>query len=334
MSPNAQQVRVSAPVRLDFAGGWTDVASFAMRERGVVVNAAIDLRTSVSVTARLGGYEFAADDSDQHAQAASLADLHLDGTLDLHKAAARHFEAPPCAIHSTAAAPTGSGLGTSGALSVALVAALDEFAGRARDPLIVAEEAWRLETIDAAVAGGKQDQYAAALGGFRLLTFDAGKTTAQSLAVDPDFARELATRTLLCNTGVSRFSGATIRRVMRAYENGDDEIAAALRSMADIAAAAAGALLRGSLQEIGRLLSDNWREQQRLDAEMRTPAMARLETAVLQAGAAGGKAAGSGAGGAMFFVITGDVTAARMAAERAGAVVLPVAWAAEGVRNE
>lgn len=334
MSPSSEQVRVSAPVRLDFAGGWTDVASFAMRERGVVVNAAIDLRTTVSVTARLGGYEFAADDLDLHEAAASLIDLHLDGTLDLHKAAARHVEAPPCTIRSTATAPPGSGLGTSGALSVALVAALDKFVGRVRDPLDLADEAWRLETVDAAVAGGKQDQYAAALGGFRLMTFDADRTTAQALSVDPDFARELATHTLLCHTGASRFSGATIRRVMRAYENADVAVSTALRNIADIAAAMAGALLRGSLTEIGGLLSDNWREQQRLDADMCTASMAQLEAAVMQAGAAGGKAAGSGAGGAMFFVVPGDVGPARAAAERCGGVLLPVQWAAEGVRIE
>jgi D-glycero-alpha-D-manno-heptose-7-phosphate kinase len=334
MNPGDAQVRVSAPVRLDFAGGWTDVASFAMRERGVVVNAAIELRTTVSVAARLSGYEFAADDLDLHEDAATLTDLRLDGTLDLHKAAARHFEASPCTIRSVATAPPGSGLGTSGALSVALVAALDNFAGRTRDPLALADEAWRLETVDAAVAGGKQDQYAAALGGFRLMTFDADRVAAQALAVDPHFARELAAHTLLCHTGASRFSGATIRRVMRAYENDDDGVGAALRSMADIAAAMAGALLRGSLSEIGGLLSDNWREQQQLDAGMCTAQMAHLEAAVVQAGAAGGKAAGSGAGGAMFFVIPGDVGPARAAAERCGAVVLPVEWAVEGVRNE
>jgi galactokinase/mevalonate kinase-like predicted kinase len=65
---------------------------------------------------------------------------------------------------------------------------------------------------------------------------------------------------------------------------------------------------------------------------MRTDDMARLEAAVTSAGALGGKAAGAGAGGAMFFVAGNDVHAVAAAAVAAGASVLPVRWAREGVR--
>jgi galactokinase/mevalonate kinase-like predicted kinase len=79
-------------------------------------------------------------------------------------------------------------------------------------------------------------------------------------------------------------------------------------------------------------LSENWRRQQELDPGMRTDDMARLEVAVTSAGALGGKAAGAGAGGAMFFVAGNDVQAVAAAAVAAGASVLPVGWAREGVR--
>ncbi|PYP12961.1 MAG: hypothetical protein DMD56_02185, partial [Gemmatimonadetes bacterium] len=83
---------------------------------------------------------------------------------------------------------------------------------------------------------------------------------------------------------------------------------------------------------VAALLSENWNHQQTLDPEMRTPDMARLERAMKAAGALGGKAAGSGAGGAMFFVTGDDPTPAIGAARAAGVTILPVRWALEGVR--
>jgi galactokinase/mevalonate kinase-like predicted kinase len=95
----------------------------------------------------------------------------------------------------------------------------------------------------------------------------------------------------------------------------------------------AEALAAEDLGLVGALLDENWRRQQALDPGMRTPEMARLEAALRDAGALGGKAAGSGAGGCMFFVAGDDVTAARRAAVVAGASLLPVVWAADGVRT-
>ena len=84
---------------------------------------------------------------------------------------------------------------------------------------------------------------------------------------------------------------------------------------------------------VGALLSQNWERQQALDPGMRTDEMARLETAMQEAGALGGKAAGSGAGGTMFFLTRDDPRPAVAAARAAGATVLPMAWAREGVRT-
>jgi galactokinase/mevalonate kinase-like predicted kinase len=88
----------------------------------------------------------------------------------------------------------------------------------------------------------------------------------------------------------------------------------------------------GDLARIGALLSENWRLQQRLDPAMSTPAMTRLERAMLDAGCLGGKAAGSGAGGSMFFLAPDDPGAAREAVTRLGMRLLPVRWAPAGVR--
>ena len=324
--------RAAAPVRLDFAGGWTDVAPFAIEERGVVVNAAIGLRAEAEV--RTGGEGFLLHSDD-------LKDsIHLtgpealapgEGRLDLLKAALRRAGLGAAELRTRCEAPAGSGLGSSGALDVALVAVLDAARGIHRSPEELAEEAFQLESVDAGFPGGRQDQYAAALGGFHRFEFDHGRVTAQPLAIPPDFAAELARRIVVCYTGVSRVSSRTIERVVDAYRRGDAQVIGALRALADVAARMSDAFLAQDLERIGRLLSENWILQQRLDPDMRTAEMAALESTMAEAGVLGCKAAGAGAGGCMFFLVKDPVIAAS-AAHEAGARVLPVEWSAEGVR--
>lgn len=186
--------------------------------------------------------------------------------------------------------------------------------------------------MEAKIPGGKQDQFAAALGGFQRLSFRDPDTGVEPITLDPAFAAALERQTLLCYTGTSRVSGTTIARVMAAYERGDARVTGALRALKDVAAAMAEALRAADLARVGVLLTDNWRHQQALDAEMCTAEMARLERGVRAAGAIGGKAAGAGAGGSMFFITPNDGIAASEAARTAGATVLPVRWASEGVR--
>jgi D-glycero-alpha-D-manno-heptose-7-phosphate kinase len=102
--------------------------------------------------------------------------------------------------------------------------------------------------------------------------------------------------------------------------------------MADVAREMADALEAADLDRVARLLTANWRQQQRLDPAMQTPAMARLEDLVGRAGALGGKAAGAGAGGSMFFLLGGRRGPAEEAARAAGATVLSFTWAREGVK--
>src|SRR2546426_11096114 len=119
---------------------------------------------------------------------------------------------------------------------------------------------------------------------------------------------------------------------MAAYERGDPRVTGALRAMKDVAAAMAEALRAGDAARVATLLSDNWTHQQTLDPAMRTPEMAGLESALKTAGALGGKAAGSGAGGSAVFVTGDDPAPAIAAARAAGATGLPVRGALEGGR--
>jgi len=327
------EFHAAAPMRLDFAGGWTDVPPFSAREGGVVVNAAIGLHSHVALT--LGGklLRLVAEDLGETLECANSGGLILDGKLDLPKAALRMFPVLGAFTLSTRCdAPLGSGLGSSGALDVALVAALTRARLERMGERDLAEQAWQVEAVEAKIPGGKQDQYAAALGGWHRLSFRDPDVGVEPLTLDPSFAAALERHIVVCYTNRSRVSGDTIARVMSAYERGDRKVTGALRGLKDAAEAMVLALRGADLTRVGTLLTENWTHQQALDPGMRTPEMARLEEAMREAGAIGGKAAGAGAGGSMFFLIGKDPRAAVEAATSAGATVLPVTWAAEGAR--
>lgn len=323
----------SAPCRLDFAGGWTDVAPFATERLGVVVNAAIDLRATVTV--EMGGdcHRIESLDLDRSLELRGPADFEKNGELDLLKAALRLSSVGPCRLVTRSDAPLGSGLGSSGALDVALVAALDAVTGRSRVPAETAERAWQLEAVEAGLPGGKQDQYAAALGGFHRFEFTSDSVRFDPLELEPNLTEWLERHIVVCYTGQSRFSGDTIARVMARYVAHDSAVTAALEGLAETAERMAAALRAGHVSEVGRLLTVNWRHQQALDRGIGTTLMAKLEAIMNGAGALGGKAAGAGAGGSMFFLIGGDPAAAAVGAREAGITVLPLRWAREGVRG-
>jgi D-glycero-alpha-D-manno-heptose-7-phosphate kinase len=324
----ARRAHAEAPVRLDLAGAWTDVPPFSVREGGAVVAATIDLKVHVNVLPGGESVELVSDDLGVHETLGEGA-----SRVPLLAHAVRRLPVGPATIVSRSDAPPGSGLGTSGAMGVATIAALHHARGDRVDAERVAREAWEVETQDAGIAGGRQDQWMAALGGFRLLAFRDPDVASEPIAVDAGFAAELAEAMVLCYTGVSRVSGGTITRVMAAYERGDPGVTAALRGLRDLASAMRDALRQSRLDDVARILDANWEYQRQLDPAMCTPEMAAVEAAARRQGARGGKAAGSGAGGCMFFVAPGCRGAVEAATRRAGATILPVRWSREGVTS-
>jgi D-glycero-alpha-D-manno-heptose-7-phosphate kinase len=298
----------------------------------VVVNAAIALLTEVEVAVGGGSIRLTAEDLGETVELENVAQLLDDGVLPLHKAGLRMFPVPGCTLVTRSSVPPGSGLGSSGSLDVALVAALTTARKEMLEPVEIAEAAWHLETVEARIPGGKQDQFAAALGGFNLLRFQDPEVECRTLQLDPEFAAALERQLVLCHTGTSRVSGDMIARVMEAYERGDAKVTGALYGIKETALAMAEALQDADLARMGALLGQNWRYQQELDPAMCTSEMERLEWAMARAGVLGGKAAGAGAGGAMFFLARDAPGKAIAAMREVGATFLPVQWSLDGVR--
>jgi D-glycero-alpha-D-manno-heptose-7-phosphate kinase len=274
-----------------------------------------------------------AEDLGETLECANAGGLILDGKLDLLKAALRMFPVlGGFTLTTRCDAPLGSGLGSSGSLDVALVAALTRARLERLGERDLAEHAWQIEAGEVKILGGKQDQYAAALGGWHRLTFRDPDVGVEPMTIEPAFTAALERQIVLCYTNKSRVSGDTIGRVMGAYDRGDRAVTGALQGLKDVAEGMAQALRSADLARVGALLAANWTHQQALDPGMQTPEMARLEEAMRGNGAIGGKAAGAGAGGSMFFLLKGDRRAAERAAAAAGATVLPFTWSTEGAR--
>jgi D-glycero-alpha-D-manno-heptose-7-phosphate kinase len=321
--------RAAAPVRLDFAGGWTDVPPFSAQEGGVVVSAAIGLHAHAEVRPGGDGLRLTAEDLDATLTLPNEAALTPSGPLSLLQAALRLLPVGACALLTRSDAPPGSGLGSSGAL----VGALTEARGESRDARAAADLACRLEGVEAGIPGGRQDQFTAAYGGFLRLGFRDPDASVEPIALDPAVLDGLERRTLLVYTGASHFSGATIGRVMQAYQRGEPGVTAALHGLREVAERMPDVLRAGDLAAIGALLDRNWAHQQTLDPAMCTPRMARLSETLRSYGALGGKAAGSGAGGCMFFLLPDDVEPAAAAARAMGMTTLPVRWVDRGLHR-
>lgn len=263
-------VSARAPLRIDFAGGWTDVGIFAKEYTGCVVNAAINRR----VTGRL---------------------------ISDSKGTRVSYETD---------VPSGSGLGTSAAMNVVLFGLLTRPTTDDRQP--IAEMAYEFEQV-LGITGGKQDQYAATLGGFNFLRF-RDSVDVDRLDLPSEFVEELSSRTVLCWTGESRVSGDIHDRVWEAYRSGDSDTISALFELRSAAEKARESLLEGDIDGLASVVRTNWENQKRLHESVTNADVNRLFEVADSAGAIGGKACGAGGGGCLVFICrsekTSDVAAA------------------------
>jgi D-glycero-alpha-D-manno-heptose-7-phosphate kinase len=321
-------------VRIDFAGGWSDVPEFADVEGGAVVNAAITLFTHVEGVVGGGSYSLHAEDLGERVSLQSPADARYDGRLDLHKAALNMLPvAGGLELLSSSDVPVGSGLGASGSLDVALLQALAMCRQERLDPVDLAEMGFLLETSELKLLGGRQDQYAAALGGINRFRFGAGsEVDVRRVEVSSETASEFAEHLTLVYTGESHFSSQTHDRVWQSYREQRDEIGDAIRTMRDLVDPLARAIEAGNWREVARLVDENWTQQQRLDVTISTEGTRSIEAAARSAGAWGVKATGAGAGGCLVILGPRDRHAAiEQAVVHGGGCVLKWTFDFEGV---
>ena len=283
---------------------------------GCVCNAAIELHAVATV--QLRGVN----------ATASLAGAQIpDNALAL--AATRRAAMPHVHVDVQTEFPVGAGLGGSSAAGVAVLGALAAWRGEDVSAEWLAEESRRLEVEDLHIAGGRQDHYAAAMGGALGLWFGGG-VTARRLALGNDVIESLNRRCIVAYTGQSRISSNTITAVVNAYRAREARVLGALDRLRDLAGLMVTALESGDVDTLGRLVGEHWIHQRSLDPAIPTPLIDTILTDATRAGALGGKALGASGGGCVLAVATDGSEAAVARAMAAHAQLVPVRLARHG----
>ncbi len=302
-------VRARAPLRLGLAGGGTDLSPYCDLHGGAVLNATIDRFAFAHLAARDDGLvAFRASDIGAEETYRPGDAMRVNGPLMLHKAVYRHMVetyldgvAPAITVSTTTDAPPGSGLGSSSALVVALVEAFRAALDLQLGPYEIAQLAWRIERRDLGLAGGRQDQYAAAFGGINFIEFLAEeRVVVNPLRVRRGYVNELESSLVVCFSGQSRASEAIIRKQVEGLESNTAVVENMHRLKAD-ASAMKEAMLAGDLREVAAVLMRSWEAKKRTADGIATTEVDRLFETAMAGGAWGGKVSGAGGGGFLMF---------------------------------
>ena len=280
---------IRAPTRIDFGGGWTDVPPYDAEQGGFVCNVAISRYATVRVSA-------ASD-----ASAPAELEVRREGDRALLAAVARKYDVRGARFSLSSDFPVAAGLGGSSAAGVAAIAAALKWRGESRSRAEIAEASRELEVRGMGIAGGRQDHYAAAFGGALALHFRKW-VGVEPIILTPETVAELPRRCVVVYTGESRISGKTITAVMGAYRDNSPAVRGALMAMREIAKETAIALGAGDLDEVGRLVGEQWKHQRSLDPAIPTPLIDRMIETAMKNGAIGCKALGASGGGCVLMV--------------------------------
>lgn len=296
------KIKSRAPVRIDFAGGWTDVSIFARGAGGAVVSATIDKYVT--------GFLEIADEGAE--SVGSVEGMSVSYRSDL---------------------PAGSGLGTSSALNVVWLSLVKSQIASDEDRRRIAELAYQLEEM-LGILGGKQDQYSSALGGFNFFRFD-DTVNCERLDLTPETIRALEERLVLVYTGKARLSGNIHENVWGAFRRGQPETVNALYDLRNCAIRMRTVLLKGDMEEFGDLLTQNWKHQRTLDPSVTNEQIERLMAVGKEAGAVGAKALGAGGGGCLlFFAGEGRRPEVQETLKAAGSRIIPFRFEFDGLQIE
>ncbi len=284
-----------APLRISFVGGGTDLSVFYTKERGHVLSAAIDKYVYVTIKhgPEIRGINVRYSESETVRHVRELKNDRVREAL-LASGIDDHIE-----ISIFSDFPGKTGLGSSSSFSVALMKGLRLLRGDTVSARTVAEDACTLEIEVLKEPIGKQDHYAAAMGGFNMLTFNPD----HSVEVDPlllDFHKSvgLEKHALLFFTGITRDA----RDILSEQQNNTASRFSTLSQMAAMVEPFRIELLVGNFKRLGEMLHEGWELKRTLASGISSSVIDELYAAGRQAGAWGGKVLGAGGGGCILFL--------------------------------
>ncbi len=287
-----------SPLRITLGGGGTDLPSYYERHGGFLVAAAIDRYVYVTVMRPFVPGIFL-----KYSQLE-----HVDRIDDVQHRIIREalrqldFRTPQVEITTLADIPAGTGLGSSGSFTTALLKALYAHRKRLLHPSELAELACDIEIKRLGEAVGKQDQYIAAYGGVTCFTFHPdGTVEAEPLQMPMDALFNLEDNLLLFFTGFSRSAGSILADQKARSEQGDAGMLKNLHEVKVLGLRARDTLMKGDTAGFGALMHDQWEQKKRRSGGMSNPQIDEWYELALKNGAIGGKLVGAGGGGFLLF---------------------------------
>lgn len=304
-------IRSKAPLRLGLAGGGSDVSPYSDIFGGLVLNATINLYAYTTIEETDDGMiTIQSYDCDYFEQFPVTETLPIDGKASLIKGTynrvVKDFKIPLKSFKITTYndAPAGSGLGTSSTMVVSILKAFVEWHDLPLGNYEMARLAYEIERKDLNLSGGKQDQYAAAFGGFNYMEFLPGDVViVNPLKVKRWIVDELEASMVLYFTGRSRSSAQIIDEQKRNTETGNSKSIEAMHRIKQGAIDMKFAILKGDMDAFCKVLGKNWEDKKQMANAITNPMIEQVFDVALASGAKSGKVSGAGGGGfIMLFV--------------------------------
>lgn len=300
-------VRSRAPLRMSLAGGGTDVSPYPELYGGAVLSTTINRYAWCSISeAESDEITVRSLDLNQVASFASSTTPVFDGNLDLIKAVFGRLRVPHLRglrVVLQSDAPPGSGLGSSSALVVATISALSTYFGLKLTPQEIAQVAYVVEREDLEIAGGMQDQYAAAFGGFNYIEFSRGDIEVLPLRLSRPMRQELESHIMLCFTGETRASAGILERQIDNVSAGRHQTMDSLHRLKELTFELRRALHTEDLAAVASLLDEAWYAKKDLADGVSKPDLDTIHALAKRHGALGGKLLGAGGGGYFLFLV-------------------------------
>src|SRR5438477_1787363 len=287
-----------SPLRISLGGGGTDLPSFYRKHGGFLIAAAIDKYVYITVHRRfVNGFLLKYSNLEEVGSIDEIKHPIIREALRLVGVAERNLE-----ITSMADIPAGTGLGSSGSFTTALLKALHALSKNLVHPAELAEQACHIELEKLREPIGKQDQYIAAYGGITCFKFmPDGQVEAWPLKISEETLYNLEDNLLLFFTGYARSASKILKEQDDKSKGADKSMIENLHFVKELGLKSQSALERGCLREFAGYMDVHWQRKKERSGGMSNPQINEWYDAAMANGALGGKLIGAGGGGFLMF---------------------------------
>jgi len=287
-----------SPLRISLGGGGTDLPSYYEQHTGFLVAAAIDKYVYITLHET-----FVSDLIIKYSKLERVASAaQLEHPIIREAFAALGLEGKALELTSMADIPAGTGLGSSGSFTTALLKVLHAYKKDLVHPAELAEQACDIEINRLHEPIGKQDQYIAAYGGITCFKFlPGGRVEAWPLKTSEETLYNLEDNLLLFFTGYSRSASAILKEQDTKSKAADSSMIENLHFVKELGFQSQRALESGDLAALARLMDVHWQRKKQRSGNMSNPKINEWYDLAMASGALGGKLIGAGGGGFLMF---------------------------------